>query len=88
VGFKDDILQVYNDFNKKFKKNKDTYSREDFDEIKALYEASDSRKKTVENKGLTSADNAKIVEIKFKVGPKFKREQMGAKAFENAKVKE
>ncbi len=32
---KDNILKVYNDFYNEFEKNKDSYSREDFDEIKA-----------------------------------------------------
>ena len=85
---KDNILKVYNDFYNEFEKNKDSYSREDFDEIKALYEALDSRKNTVEKEGLTSADNAKIAEIKFKFAPKFKWERMGAKAEENADAKE
>lgn len=85
---KDNILKVYNDFYNEFDKNKDSYSREDFDEIKALYEALDSRKNTVENEGLTSHDNRKIAEIKFKFAPKFKWERMGAKAEENAEAKE
>lgn len=84
---KDNILKVYNDFYNEFDKNKDSYSREDFDEIKALYEALDSRKNTVENEGLTSHDNNKIAEIKFKFAPKFKWERMDAKAEENADAK-
>lgn len=84
---KDNILKVYNDFYNEFDSNKDSYSREDFDEIKALYEALDSRKNTVENEGLTSHDNRKIAEIKFKFAPKFKWERMGAKADENAEAK-
>lgn len=85
---KDNILKVYNDFYNEFDKNKDSYSREDFDELKALYEALDSRKNTVEKEGLSSHDNGKIAEIKFKFGPKFKWERMGAKAEENADAKE
>lgn len=84
---KDNILKVYNDFYNEFEKNKDSYSREDFDEIKVLYEALDSRKNTVEKDGLSSHDNGKIAEIKFKFGPKFKWERMGAKADENADAK-
>ena len=87
IAKKDNILKVYNDFYNEFDKNKDSYSREDFDEIKTLYEALDSRKNTVENEGLTSHDNGKIAEIKFKFGPKFKWERMGAKAEENAEAK-
>lgn len=84
---KDNILTAYNDFYNEFLKSKDTYSREDFDEVKALYEALDSRKNTVEKEGLTSHDNGKIAEIKFKFAPKFKWERMGAKAEENADAK-
>ena len=85
---KDNILTVYNDFYNEFDANKNSYSREDFDEIKALYEALDSRKNTVEKEGLSSHDNLKIAEIKFKFAPKFKWERMGAKAEENAEAKE
>lgn len=84
---KDNILKVYDDFYNEFNKSKDTYSREDFDEIKALYEALDSRKNTVEKEGLTRSDNNKIASIKFKFAPKFKWERMGAKAEENAEAK-
>jgi len=85
---KDNILRVYNDFYNEFDKNKDTYSREDFDEIKAMYEALDAHKNTVEKEGLTAKDNRKIAELKFKFAPKFKWERMGAKAEENQKAKE
>lgn len=85
---KDNILKVYNDFYNEFDKNKDTYSREDFDEIKAMYEALDAHKNKVEKEGLSSRDNGKIAELKFKFAPKFKWERMGAKAEENAKAKE
>ncbi|MBA9072417.1 galactokinase [Flavobacterium gossypii] len=85
---KDNILRVYNDFYNEFDKNKDTYSREDFDEIKAMYEALDAHKNKVEKEGLSSKDNAKIAELKFKFAPKFKWERMGAKAEENQKAKE
>ena len=84
---KDNILKVYNDFYNEFDKNKDNYSREDFDEIKALYEALDARKNTVEKEGLSSHDNMKIAELKIKFAPKFKLNRMGAKAEENADAK-
>ena len=84
---KDNILKVYNDFYNEFDKNKDTYSREDFDEIKAMYEALDAHKNTVEKEVLSSRDNGKIAELKFKFAPKFKWERMGAKAEENADAK-
>lgn len=85
---KDNILKVYNDFYNEFEENKDSYSREDFDEIKAMYEALDAHKNTVEKEGLSSSDNAKIAELKLKFAPKFKWERMGAKANENADAKE
>lgn len=84
---KDNILKVYNDFYNEFETNKDSYSREDFDYIKQMYEALDSRKNTVEKEGLSSSDNAKIAELKLKFAPKFKWERMGAKAEENADAK-
>lgn len=85
---KDNILRVYNDFYNEFDKNKDNYSREDFDEIKVMYEALDAHKNTVEKQGLTSHDNRKIAELKLKFAPKFKWERMGAKADENKEAKE
>ncbi len=85
---KDNILKVYNDFYNEFEKNKDSYTREDFDEIKAMYEALDAHKNKVEKEGLSSRDNGKIAELKFKFAPKFKWERMGAKAEENAEAKQ
>jgi len=84
---KDNILTVYNDFYNEFETNKESYSREDFDYIKQMYEALDSRKNTVEKEGLSAKDNAKIAELKLKFAPKFKWERMGAKAEENADAK-
>ncbi len=85
---KDNILRVYNDFYNAYDKNKDSYSREDFDEIKAMYEALDARKNTVEKEGLSSEDNRKIAELKLKFAPKFKIDRMGAKTKENENAKE
>lgn len=85
---KDNILQVYTDFYNTFDDNKDSYSREDFDEIKAMYEALDAHKNKVEKEGLSSSDNAKIANLKLKFGPKFKWNRMGAKAEENQEAKE
>lgn len=85
---KDNIVSVYQNFYDTFDKNKDSYSREDFDEIKAMYEALDAHKNTVEKQGLTSENNGKIAAIKLKFAPKFKWERMGAKADENEKSKE
>jgi hypothetical protein len=85
---KDNILQVYQDFYDSYKANKGDFSREDFDEVKLLYEALDSRKNTVEKEGLSSEDNNKIASIKFKFAPEFKVNRIGAKARENADAKE
>lgn len=48
----------------------------------------DSRKNTVEKEGLTSEDNGKIASIKFKFGPMFNINRMGAKSRETAEAKE
>lgn len=85
---KDNIVDVYQNFYDTFDKNKDSYSREDFDEIKAMYEALDAHKNTVEKEGLTGENNRKIAAIKLKFAPKFKWERIGAKAEENEKAKE
>lgn len=85
---KDNILQVYQDFYDSYKANKENFSREDYDEVKLLYEALDSRKNTVEKEGLSSEDNNKIASIKFKFAPEFKVNRIGAKARENSEAKE
>jgi len=84
---KDNILAVYDQFVTTVQKNKDTYSREDWDEIKLLYEALDSRKNTVEKQGLTSKDNMKIAGLKLKFAPMYTVNRMGAKSEENANAK-
>ncbi len=85
---KDNILSVYQNFVDTVSENKDSYSREDWDEIKLLYEAIDSRKNTVENEGLSSSDNRKIAGLKLKFAPMYTLNRMGAKSEENAKAKE
>jgi hypothetical protein len=85
---KDNILSVYQNFVHTVEKNKDSYSREDWDEIKLVYEALDSRKNTVEKEGLTSHDNNKIAGLKLKFAPMYTLNRMGAKSDENAKAKE
>jgi len=85
---KDNILKTYDTFFEAYKANKSDFSREDYDEIKLMYEALDSRKNTVEKEGLTSEDNTKIASIKFKFGPMFKLNRMGAKSREAEKAKE
>lgn len=84
---KDNILGVYQNFVSTVETNKDGYSREDWDEIKLLYEAIDNRKNTVEKEGLTSADNNKIAGLKLKFAPMYTFNRMGAKSEENAEAK-
>lgn len=85
---KDNILKTYETFFQSYKDNKEDFSREDYDEIKLMYEALDSRKNTVEKEGLTSDDNNSIASIKLKFGPMFKLNRMGAKSRETAEAKE
>lgn len=82
------ILSVYEHFVNTVAENQKTYSREDWDEIKLMYEALDSRKNTVEKEGLSSSDNLKIAGLKIKFGPMYTLNRMGAKSEENAKAKE
>ena len=84
---KDNILSVYENFVKTVQKNKDNYSREDWDEIKLLYEALDNRKNTVETEGLSSSDNSKIAGLKIKFAPMYTVNRMGTKSEENSKAK-
>ncbi|MBN8641323.1 MAG: hypothetical protein J0L86_05860 [Flavobacteriales bacterium] len=85
---KDNVLQVYETFFQSYKDNKGDFSREDYDEIKLMYEALDNRKNTVEKEGLSSEDNGKIASIKLKFGPMFKVNRIGAKSRETAEAKE
>jgi hypothetical protein len=85
---KDNILKVYNDFNNAYDANKDSFSREDFDEIKKAWEALDARKNTVEKEGLSSHDNLKIAELKVKWATTFKTDRLKAKGDENQDAKD
>jgi hypothetical protein len=85
---KDNILKTYQDFLQAYKDNKSNFSREDYDEVKLMYEALDSRKNTVENEGLSSEDNRKIAAIKLEFAPMFKINRIGAKSRENQEAKE
>jgi hypothetical protein len=81
------IHSVYQQFVHTVENNKDRYSREDWDEIKLMYEALDSRKNTVEKEGLTKEDNRKISGLKLKFAPMYTLNRMGAKSEETAKAK-
>ena len=85
---KDNILSVYKQFYETYDANKDDYSRQDLDKIKAWYEALDARKNTVEKEGLSSDDNGEIARIKTKFAPSFRWERMTAKGDENEKAKD
>lgn len=82
------IHDVYQQFVHTVENNKDTYSREDWDEIKTMYEALDSRKNTVEKEGLSAEDNTKIAGLKMKFAPMYRLNRMGAKSEEMEKAKE
>ena len=81
------IHGVYQTFIHNAENNKDNYTREDWDEIKLMYEALDSRKNTVEKEGLSSEDNRKIAGLKFKFAPMLKVNRMGAKSEEMSEAK-
>ena len=81
------IHSVYQQFVHTVEDNKDSYSREDWDEIKVLYEALDTRKNTVEKEGLTAEDNRKIAGLKVKFAPMYTLNRMGAKSEENKEAK-
>lgn len=85
---KDNIHGVYQQFIHTVENNKDSYSREDWDEIKLLYEALDSRKNTVEKEGLSAEDNQKIAGLKVKFAPMYRLNRMGAKSDEMKEAKE
>jgi len=82
------IHDVYQTFINTAENNKDSYSREDWDEIKLMYEALDSRKNTVEKEGLSKEDNRKIAGLKFKFAPMMKVNRIGAKSEEMKEAKE
>ncbi|MBF6607229.1 MAG: hypothetical protein ITG00_00645 [Flavobacterium sp.] len=84
---KDNIHSVYQQFVHTVERNKDSYSREDWDKIKLWYEALDTRKNTVENEGLSGEDNRAIAGLKVKFGPMLTVNRMGAKSEENAEAK-
>jgi len=85
---KNNILSVYDNFFESYKQNKENFTREDYDEIKLMFEALDARKNTVEKEGLSGEDNRKIASIKVKFSPMFKVNRMGAKSKENSEAKE
>jgi hypothetical protein len=83
----DNLLSVYKNFVNTVSDNKNNYTREDWDEIKVLYEALDTRKNTVE-KDLAGGDNLKIAGLKVKFASIKATNRGGTKATENAEAKQ
>ena len=82
----DNILSVYQHFVNTVSENKNEYTREDWDEIKVLYEALDTRKNTIE-KDLASSDNMKIAGQKVKFASIRATHRGGTKISENEEAK-
>lgn len=82
----DNILSVYKNFVNTVAANKDNYSREDWDEIKVLYEALDTRKNVVEKK-LSGGDNLKIAGLKIRFASLKATHRGGTKITENEAAK-
>ena len=80
------LLGIYQTFVSAVDENKDTYTREDWDEIKLLYEALDTRKNVVE-KELAEGMNRKISALKVKFSVIYDTNRPGSKARENAEAK-
>lgn len=80
------ILGVYKNFVNTVADNRDNYTREDWDEIKVLYEALDTRKNAVE-KDLASSNNMKIAGLKVKFASIKATNRGGSKIRENEDVK-
>ena len=83
----DNILGIYKNFVDVVADNKNTYSREDGDEINVLYEALDNRKNAVE-KDLKTADNLKIAGLKIRFASIAATHRGGTKVKENAEAKQ
>jgi len=83
----DNIKSVYENFVNTVSDNKNNYTREDWDEIKVLYEALDTRKNAVE-KDLSTADNLKIAGLKVRFAAIKATHRGGTKAEENEKAKQ
>lgn len=83
----DNLLGIYRNFVNTVDENKNNYSREDWDEIKVLYEALDTRKNTVE-KDLPKGDNNKIAGLKMKFSAIKATHRGGTKGAENQAAKD
>jgi hypothetical protein len=81
------LHDIYQKFVNTVDANKKDYSREDWDEIKVLYEALDTRKNTVE-KDLPKGDNLKIAGLKIKFAAIKATNRGGTKGAENQAAKD
>jgi hypothetical protein len=81
------LLSVFSNFVNTVSDNRNNYSREDWDEIKVLYEALDTRKNEVE-KDLPKGDNFKIAKLKIKFSTIKATHRGGTKAVENKEAKQ
>lgn len=84
---KDNIANVYGNLVATVDANKDSYTREQWDEIKLMYEALDTRKNTVEKEGLSAEDNTRIAGLKVKFAPMLLINRTGSKTEENSDAK-
>jgi len=80
------MLSVYQGFVDAVEVNKEYYTREDWDEIKVLYEALDTHKNKDE-KNLATEDNMKIAGLKLKFAGVYTTYRSGSKGKENAEAK-
>jgi hypothetical protein len=81
------LLDTYRNFVNTVSDNRDLYTREDWDEIKVLYEALDTRKNTVE-KEAPRGDNTKIAGLKIKFAGIKGTNRGGTKGEENREAKD
>ncbi|MEP7164741.1 MAG: DUF6565 domain-containing protein [Ferruginibacter sp.] len=81
------IHDVYKNFVNAVEDNKNNYTREDWDEIKVLYEALDTRKNAVE-KDLAADDNIKIARLKVRFAAVKAMHRGASKGTENEKAKQ
>ena len=83
----ENALAVYQGFVDAVAANKDNYSREDWDEIKVLYEALDTRKNAIE-KDLSGKDNFAIAKHKVRFVEIHAAHRSTSKVSENAESKQ
>lgn len=83
----DNIHGIYKNFVNTVADNKNSYTREDWDEINVLYEALDTRKNAIE-KDLATNDNLKIAALKIRFASIAATHRGGTKVKENSDAKQ